>query len=223
MRSWGNRPDTFACDEPLYAHYLRATGADHPGREEVIAAHEGDWRKVAAWLTGPVPGGKRIFYQKQMTHHLLPDIDRGWMETLTHVFLIRHPREVIVSYLKKNPHMEFNDTGFPQQVALFHWARERSGRTPPVVDAADILADPRRTLTLLCAAVGVPFLDAMLAWPPGPRPTDGVWARYWYAEVERSTGFGPRAARDGPVPPGFEPLLADCLALYEQLHPHRLH
>jgi hypothetical protein len=222
MRSWGNRPDTFVCDEPLYAHYLRASGAEHPGREEVIATHEADWRVVAEWLTGPIPGGKPIFYQKQMTHHLLPEIDREWMERLTHVFLIRDPRDVIVSYLKKNPHLAIDDTGFPQQNELFGWVRERSGRTPPVVDAADILADPRRTLTLLCAAVGVPFLDAMLAWPPGPRPTDGVWAKHWYAEVERSTGFRPRASRDEPVPPRFEPLLAECMPLFQELHSHRL-
>ena len=222
MRSWGNRPDTVVCDEPLYAHYLRATGAAHPGREEVIASHEADWRKVAAWLTGPVPGGKAIFYQKQMTHHLLQDIERGWMEALTHVFLIRHPREVIVSYLKKNPHLELDDTGLPQQAGLFDWVRRRLGRTPPVVDGADVLADPRRTLTLLCAAVDVPFLEAMLSWPPGPRPTDGVWAKHWYAEVERSTGFGAPAARDESVPPGFEPLLAACMTIYRQLHQHRL-
>src|SRR4029453_12692523 len=121
MRSWGNRPDTFVCDEPLYAHYLRATGAEHPGREEVIAAHEADWTRVAARLTGPVPGGKPIFYQKHMTHHLLPGIDRGWMQELTNVFLIRNPREVIVSYLKKNPRLEIEDTGLPQQAALFDW------------------------------------------------------------------------------------------------------
>src|SRR5215470_12190254 len=79
MRAWGNRPDTFVCDEPLYAHYLLKTGVDHPGRDEVIAHHETDWRKVVAWLTGPVPDGKTIFYQKHMTHHLLPGIDRQWM------------------------------------------------------------------------------------------------------------------------------------------------
>jgi hypothetical protein len=222
MRSWENRPDTFVCDEPLYAHYLLATGADHPGREEVIAAHETDWRKVASWLTGPVPGGKAVFYQKHMAHHLLPGIDRGWMEALTHVFLIRHPRDVIVSYLKKNPHLGIRDTGFPQQAALFDWARGLSGRTPPVVDAADILADPRRALSLLCAAVGLPFLDTMLAWRQGPRPTDGIWAKHWYAEVERATGFAAPAPRDEPVPRGFEALLAECMELYEPLHSHRL-
>src|SRR6266851_353250 len=94
MRAWGNRPDSFVCDEPLYAHYLVRTRAPHPGIDEVIAHQENDWRKVVAWLTGPVPDGKAIFYQKHMTHHLLPAIDRGWLDRVTNAFLIRAPREV---------------------------------------------------------------------------------------------------------------------------------
>src|SRR6516164_3471639 len=86
LRSWGNRPDTFVCDEPLYAHYLLKTGAPHPGADEVIRSQENDWRKVVAWLTGDMPGGKRIFYQKHMTHHLLPEIDRGWLDGVTNAF-----------------------------------------------------------------------------------------------------------------------------------------
>ena len=66
MRSWGNRPDVYVCDEPLYAHYLLSTGINHPGRDEVLAHHETDWRKVVTWLTGPVPEGKAIFYQKHI-------------------------------------------------------------------------------------------------------------------------------------------------------------
>ena len=58
MRAWENRGDCAVIDEPLYAHYLTHTGLDHPGREEVIAAGETDWRKVVATLIGPVPGGK---------------------------------------------------------------------------------------------------------------------------------------------------------------------
>src|SRR5687767_15648058 len=75
MRAWGNRRDTFVTDEPLYAHYLLHTGVPHPGAEEVIASQETDWRTVAAWLTGPVPEGKAIWYQKHMAHHLLPRVE----------------------------------------------------------------------------------------------------------------------------------------------------
>src|SRR5216110_3459848 len=52
MRAWGNRPDALVVDEPFYAYYLKATGKQHPGAEEVIAAGETDWRKVVAGLIG---------------------------------------------------------------------------------------------------------------------------------------------------------------------------
>ena len=115
LRSWGNRQDTFVCDEPLYAHYLEQTGLDHPGAREVIEHHETDWRKVVRWLTGPVPEGRRLFYQKHMAHHLLPDIGREWLTDLTHCFLIREPREMLTSLIRKTTQPTLEDTRLPQQ------------------------------------------------------------------------------------------------------------
>lgn len=224
MRSWGNRPDTFVCDEPFYAHYLQATGRDHPGAPEVIAGGETDSRKVIAMLTGPVPGGKRIFYQKQMTHHLLPEIDRGWLGAVTNCFLIRDPAAVIVSYIKKNNDPTLEDIGFVQQAEIFDWVREQTGAVPPVIDACDILENPGKILRLLCHAIGVEFTDAMLSWPPGSRETDGIWAKHWYSEVANTTSFRKPARRQ---PAGFPERLRDvhksCRECYERLYQHRLH
>ncbi len=94
MRSWGNRADTFVSDEPLYAHYLAHTRKPHPGADEIIARYETDWRQVVAQLTGPIPGGKTIWFQKHMTHHLLPHLELDWIDRLTNCFLIRDPREI---------------------------------------------------------------------------------------------------------------------------------
>src|SRR5471030_1994906 len=162
MRSWGNRPDTFVCDEPFYAHYLHATGRDHPGADEVIADGETDWRSVVRRLIGDVPSGKQIFYQKQMTHHLLPQIDRAWLRAVTNCFLIRDPREVIVSYIKKNNDPKLEDIAFVQQAEIFDWVRADTGAIPAVIDARDILENPRKILELLCADVGIEFSDSML-------------------------------------------------------------
>lgn len=222
MRSWGNRPDTAVVDEPLYPHYLAATGKPHPGAAEVIAAGETDWRKVVTALSGPVPSDKPIWYQKHMTHHLLPHIDRGWLAAVTNCFLIRQPLEVLNSYAKVMAEPAAEDTGLPQQVDIFDWVRDRTGATPPVVDAADVLRDPRRMLGLLCDAVGVPFTDSMLSWPPGPRSTDGIWAKYWYAGVETSTGFRPYEPQEVPLPKRFDGLYERCLECYASLYSHRL-
>ena len=222
MRSWENRPDTFVCDDPLYAHYLKVTGLPHPAAQEIIARGETDWRKVARWLTGEIPCGKAIFYQKHMTHHLLPEIDRDWLGDLTNCFLIRDPREVITSYMKKNYEPTALDLGFPQQAEIFEWVRTHCGVTPPVIDARDVLENPRRTLGLLCDALGVAFTDAMLSWPPGPRETDGLWAPYWYAEVLRSTSFQPYKPKPDQVPEHLKAVYDECLECYQRLYPHRL-
>src|SRR5947207_1702707 len=165
MRAWGNRPDTAVIDEPFYAYYLKATAKRHPGADEVIAVGEVDWRQVIAHLTGPIPNGKRVLFQKQMTHHLLPEIDREWLRTVTNCFLIRDPREVIASYIKKREDPALEDLGFVQQAEIFDLVIAGTNSVPPVVDAKDVLQDPQRVLGLLCEAVGVEFSKAMLSWP----------------------------------------------------------
>ena len=134
MRAWGNRPDTFVIDEPFYAYYLKATGKKHPGADEVIATGETDWRKVVTQLTSPLPTGKRIFFQKQMTHHLLPEVDREWLGAVMNCFLIRDPREVIASYVKKREDPALEDLGFVQQAEIFDFVCARTDAMPPLCD-----------------------------------------------------------------------------------------
>ena len=216
MRAWENRADTVVVDEPLYAFYLDRTGIDHPGRDEIIASMPSDWRVVLAALTGgPVPA--RVYYQKHMTHHLLPEIDRGALGGLAHAFLIRDPRQLLASYARVRSEPTLADLGLEQQAEIF---RAFGG---PVLDAGDLLRSPRAALEALCAALGVPFDPAMLAWPAGPRPTDGVWARYWYDGVAASTGFGPPRPPAAPqLPPRLEALAAACGPFYSELAAARL-
>lgn len=223
MRAWGSRADTLVVDEPLYSYYLQATGKEHPGADAVIAAGETDWRKVVKRLTQePLPSGKRILFQKHMTHHLLPEVDREWIVDLTNCFLIRDPREVILSYVKKNPDPALEDLGFTQQCEIFDFVRRGTDFTPPVVDARDVLENPERILRLLCEAIGVEFDKAMLAWPPGLRETDGVWAKHWYPEVARSTSFQPYKPTNGEVPDRLRDIEGCCRECYEQLYRYRL-
>src|ERR1051326_7597400 len=151
MRAWGNRPDTVVVDEPFYAFYLKATGIKHPGAEEVIARGETDWRKVVEQCRRGVGAitDKTIFYQKQMTHHLLPQVSRDWLRDVTNCFLIRDPAKVIASYIKKNPEPELEDLGFLQQVEIFDFVCSQTGSVPAVIDADDVLRDPDGMLRLL--------------------------------------------------------------------------
>ena len=191
MRAWENRGDCAVSDEPLYAHYLAETRSDHPGRDEVIAAGETDWRKVTDALVGAVPDAAAIWYQKHMTHHLLPHIGHDWIYALTNVFLIRDPDEVVSSYLRTRDTVTPEDIGIPQQRSLFNEISESNRTPPPVIDADAFLRAPEAHLRALCAKLAIPFTDRMLTWPAGPRASDGIWAPHWYAAVWKSTGFEP--------------------------------
>ncbi len=222
MRSFGNRADTVVCDEPLYAYYLERTGLDHPGAEEIIRRHESDWRKVAAWLVGPVEGDKPVFFQKHMAHHLLPEIGRDWLEHLEHAFLIREPRAMLASLAQVRPMPTLEETGLPQQVQLLAELRVARETVPPIVDAGDLLADPEGILRALCRELGLAFDPAMREWEPGPRATDGCWAPYWYGNTMRSTGFTPFPSKRASLPGRLEDLCRACDELYAELHGARL-
>jgi hypothetical protein len=216
MRSFGSRSDTLVVDEPLYAHYLAVTGLDHPGRDLILASQPNAWPEVAAMLTGPLPDGVRVHYQKHMTHHLAPEIERDWLGVLTHAYLIRDPAHVIASYAKVRDTPTLADIGAPQQLEIF----ERYGG--PVIDAADLLRDPPGMLRALCRALNIEWDPAMLCWAEGPRDTDGVWAPHWYAGVEASTGFAPYRDRPADVPQRLAPLVAAAQPYYDALARHRL-
>jgi hypothetical protein len=222
MRSWENRPDCFVHDEPFYAHYLANTDYDHPMKEEIIATYENDWEKVAATLTGEIPDGKSINFQKHMTHHMLPHIGKDWMLGLDNCFLIREPSRVIISFSKVIPNPELEQMGFPQQLELFRFVQAETGKRPPVLDSKDVLLDPRRALSTLCDVLEIPFLEEMLAWPAGKRDSDGIWAKHWYASVEESTGFMPYHEEAVTIPPHLQRLVDEAQAIYEEMADNRL-
>jgi hypothetical protein len=215
MRSWENRPDTRVVDEPLYAYYLDQTGLDHPAREEVIAAGETSWQTVVAELTAPAPG---VYYQKHMTHHLIPQLPRDWIPRLTNVLLIRDPDEVAASYVRSRARIVAEDIGLVQQTELF----DLLGGTAPVIDAADFLRAPEAYLRWLCEFVEVDFDPAMLRWPAGPRASDGVWAPHWYDAVLTSTGFEPYRPRPVSLSGAALEAAQRSRPHYERLHEVRV-
>ncbi|MCP5023415.1 MAG: HAD family hydrolase [bacterium] len=221
MRSFGSRDDSHVVDEPLYAFFLCESGADHPGREEILASQPNRWQDVAQELTGPVPGGAQVFYQKHMAHHLLPSVEKDWMVGLTHAFLIREPRAMLTSYSKKREHARLEDLGFPQQVALYKWL-EAQGQAPPVIESRQVLDDPRKALGAFCAALDLDFQESMLTWKPGIHGTDGVWAGHWYDAVVKSTGFSPYQPKAVELTPELEAVAEQAEPCYQFLAARRI-
>ena len=222
MRSFGSRSDTFVSDEPFYGCFLKQTGADHPMREETIAAMDCDWRRVMHALRGAPPDGSPVWYQKHMWHHMAGPIGYADFEGLAHAFLIREPQRMIASYLRKRDSAAFENFGLDRQAEFFEREADRLGHAPPVIDANDVLADPGVILQALCAALAIPWDRAMLQWATGRRDTDGPWAPHWYGAVEKSTGFGPPETDPVELPDGARRLADRCRPYYERLAGHRL-
>ncbi|MBE7554779.1 MAG: sulfotransferase family protein [Anaerolineales bacterium] len=216
MYSFAQRNDTTVVDEPLYAHYLSTTEAHtyHPGAADVIAVQENDGVKVVRdVILGDYP--TPLVFFKHMTHHLV-NLDWSFLDQTINILLTRDPRDMLPSYAKNVEQPTLRDTDYADHLKLLDYLRSR-GQTPPVLDAKQVLLNPRGVLTRLCVQIGIPFEEAMLSWKAGARPEDGVWAKYWYHAVHQSTGFQPYQPKTTPFPEHLQPLLAECQPYYEQL------
>lgn len=215
LRSFENRADTRVFDEPFYAAYLRRSGADHPMREEILRAHESDPVRVARMLARE--GAAAISFEKHISFHFPPASDFSWLEGARAFHLIRNPRAMAASYVRK-----LNDV----RPIADSYARQReldAARGPfPVIDAEDVCRDPEAMLRALCRALGVAFDNAMMSWPAGARVSDGAWAPHWYDAVRASTGFKPLRPAPQALAPALEDAASACMADYEALHKRRL-
>jgi hypothetical protein len=215
MYSFAQRDDMQVVDEPLYGHYLRVSGADHPGGADVMAAMNCDGDAVMRdLLRQQSENPLRRLFIKHMAHHLV-DIDLGFLNDTCNVFLIRDPREMLPSLVVQVPHAQLADTGLKRQWELYSDLCD-AGQQPAILDSRELLLDPASVLRQLCELLGHAFTPAMLQWPPGPRPEDGVWAPHWYHAVHKSTGFAPYTPKTD-FPEHLEPLLAECEPWYDRL------
>ncbi|MGG7566505.1 HAD family hydrolase [Rhodovulum sp. DZ06] len=221
MYAFAARGDCAVTDEPFYAAYLDRTGLAHPMAEEIMAAQDRDPGKVAAAMAGPIPGGRPLWYQKHMCQHMLEGVDRSWFDACTHVFLLRHPARVLASYAAKREAPGAEDIGFRLQAEIFDEVRAR-GLPHAVIDSHVIREAPEAALRALCAAIGVVFTPAMLSWPAGGRPEDGVWAPHWYDAVHRSTGFAGAEGALPDLPGSLRPLCDETMPHYSRLRAHAL-
>ncbi|MGA7305635.1 MAG: hypothetical protein WBW88_12225 [Rhodothermales bacterium] len=219
LYAFAQRADTRIVDEPLYGHYLRVSGATHPGRDEVMAAQNCAGEEVVRDIILGATD-RSVLFVKQMAHHLV-DLDLSFLERTQNVFLIRDPAEMLPSLVNQIPNPDLRDTGLALQVDLYD-RLIGLGRRPAVMDARLLLLDPRGVLTRLCGMLGLEFSPSMLSWPEGGLPEDGVWAPHWYHNIHRSTGFAPYRPKTDPFPERLRPLLDACRPYYEYLLQHAI-
>ena len=222
MRAWENRADTFVTDEPFYACYLKATGLEHPGRDEVIASQSTDWETVINDCQHLTHNDCTIHYQKHMTQHMLPDSQLHWIDSLTNVFLIRSPEEVVASYSKARPDLTAEDIGFAQQHRIYQHVCEHIHEDPLVLTTKQILSNPEKSLRAICDYSNIDFDGSMLQWPAGKRDSDGVWAPWWYHNVEQSTGFAPYSEKEIKLDKNQQQIASRCQPYYAAMLEHTL-
>jgi len=219
MYSFRQRADTVVVDEPLYGPYLRTTGAAHPGARQVMEVMDNDGERVVREvILGPCE--RRVHFFKNMAHHL-PGLDPAFLNSITNVLLIRDPTEMLPSLAKQLSSPTLRDTGLREQAVILDSILTR-GEEPIVLAARELLLDPPGVLRQACAGLGIPFEDAMLSWPAGPKPEDGVWAKHWYHNVHASTGFAPYTPPKDPFPAHLESLLEECWPFYERLQSYAI-
>lgn len=219
MYSFAQRPDTIVFDEPLYAHYLRVTGVVHPGQEEILASQENDGNKVVHELM-LADFDKPVAFFKQMTHHLV-ELNETFLSKMKNILFIRDPKQIISSYAQVRPDVNMQDIGIEKQWQLFQQLTENNQQCV-VLDSNEILKAPEKVLTELCAAINIPFYKEMLHWQGGPKPEDGVWAKYWYDNVHKSTGFEKQVTSSRELPAYLEPLYIESKKYYDQLFQHSI-
>ena len=222
MRAFGNRDDTFASDEPFYGYFLKTTSTAHPMRHEVISKYQTNWDDIRDYLTGPIPKNKPIWYQKQMTQHLLPNDSIEWTDKVTNCFLIRDPKDVIVSYAKIYDKMTPELLGFPQLMKVFNYTLKTSKAKPIVINSLNILKEPRQMLKKLCESLDISFTNNMLTWEKGPKDYEGIWGKYWYKQLHLTTGFIKYEKKDKTLPNSLLKLYNECNHYYKQIKEHQI-
>jgi 23S rRNA maturation mini-RNase III len=222
MRSFQSREDTLVSDEPMYGHFLAITKTNHPLREEVIDSMEINREKLHKHLSTFSPAKYRIWYQKQMTQHILIDDNLEWTQKLTNAFLIRDPKQVILSYLKKFKLEDESLIGFIQLKRIFDYVVQNIDSNPVVIDANDILKNPLLALDHLCKALKISYTDKMLSWEKGYKTTDGVWASHWYNNVVNTNKFISFKKNKDSIPKEYLNIYRKSMDIYNQLHDYRI-
>ena len=211
MYSFSRRPDTKVIDEPFYAHYLETTGTDHPGREDTLRSMSTDINKVLDDIFNR--NECEVLFLKNMAHHH-QQMDLRFLDKMTNLFLVRNPKQLIASFAQVITSPNMKDIGLKKSWELFN---KIENQNPVVLDSAEILKNPKSLLSKLCDNLEINFFEEKLSWPSGGIPEDGPWAKYWYKNVHRSSGFAKQKTSSRELPKNCESLYLEALKYYNKL------
>ena len=110
---------------------------------------------------------------------------RGGFSLFKHTFLIRHPKKSIPSLMKVQKKCGFSSSrikrnGIRELYDFFTIVKQNMDPHPIVIDADDLLENPRGIMEHYCKETGLPFEEQMLTWEPGEVKD---WMTYTYSHV----------------------------------------
>ena len=217
MRSWSSRNDSFVSDEPFYAYYLREQKLKHPMYKEIIGYYPNTYDDVVTSLTDEIPNDKEHWYQKHMAHHLIDLNNIDWIKKFQNCILIRHPKDVINSYIKKNTLNHIDDLGFPQQYKIMRYLDSISKKFI-VIDSDILLNNPKKILSKWCNSINIEFDISMLKWQKGNHPQDGIWWKHWYDNVVTTTRFEKFSSNQSDLDKKYQSIYDEALDYYNKLY-----
>ena len=217
MRSWSSRNDTFVSDEPFYAYYLKETRLNHPMAEEIIDYYPNTYNQIVKSLNEKIPESKKIWYQKHMAHHLIHFKNIDWIKNFHNCFLIRHPKDVITSYINKNQLNHIDELGYSQQWKLIEYLKDNK-KDIIVIDSTILLENPKKILNEWCKNLNIEFHETMLSWEKGHYSTDGIWWKHWYNNVINTTQFELLDKKSNTIPNRYQDIYDEALDYYEKLY-----
>jgi hypothetical protein len=217
MRSWSSRNDTFVSDEPFYAYYLKKKQLKHPMYKEIIDHYPNKYKDIINSLTSEISDGKEHWYQKHMAHHLIDLNNIDWITNFENCILIRHPKDVINSYIKKNTLHHIDELGYPQQYKIMKYLDD-IGKKFVVIDSNILLANPEKILSQWCDDIGLEFDISMLRWKKGNHPQDGIWWKHWYDNVINTTHFQKLSSKQDTLYQEYQLIYDEALDYYNKLY-----
>jgi len=216
MRSWSSRDDTFVTDEPFYAHYLKETNLKHPMHMEIINNYSSNYKEIINYLIGEIPKNKKIWYQKHMAHHIIDLSTIDWISNCENCILLRHPKEVISSYTKKNKLKSVEELGYPQQYEIVNFLK-KINKSCIIINSEELLENPKESLSDWCRKINVKFDKSMLKWEKGNHINDGIWWKSWYDNVIKTTGFHKYEKKDINIENKYDSIYNESMKYYNCL------
>ena len=217
MRSWSSRSDSFVSDEPFYAYYLKEQQLKHPMYKEIIEHYPNKYENIITNLISEIPNSKEHWYQKHMAHHLIDLSNIDWIKNFENCILIRHPKDVINSYVKKNTLNHVDELGYPQQYKIMKYL-DSIGKKFIVIDSTILLNNPKKILSQWCSSIGLEFDSSMLQWKKGNHPQDGIWWKHWYDNVINTTHFQKFSSNENQLDQKYQSIYDEALDYCNKLY-----